>query len=122
MTAAVPAPVPLTVQVARGGAAQQRAIDAWCATAPAPRAVLVEGGLTPLAVPADTDLQRLPSGCVCCVGAVVLRVTLTRQLRRVRPAAALLLLADDAHLSRIAAQLAEAPLAAAVHAIVDAPT
>lgn len=105
------APV-VTLRCARGARAQQAALDAWLAGAPpAPRAVIAEGALFALAAPEDVAIERLAAGCVCCLGMVPLRVTLTRLLRR-RPRALLLLLAADEHVPRLRAQLAGGELGA----------
>jgi hypothetical protein len=45
-------------------------------------------------------------GCPCCTGIVQLRVLLTRKLREHRPARLLMLLAGEAHLSRLRRMLA----------------
>lgn len=104
-------PVELTLRRARGPQQQQAAIDAWLdATAPtAPRAVVAEGALFELTVPDDVALARLAPGCVCCLGLVPLRVTLTRLLRA-RPRALLLLVAADDHLPQLRALLASGEL------------
>lgn len=91
----------LTLQVARGQAAQQQALDAWSATAAGTRAVIAEGAFFELQAPAGVTVERLAAGCVCCVGLVPMRVTLTRLLRNVRPDRILLLAGDDAHLARL---------------------
>jgi hypothetical protein len=104
----------LTLQVAAGAEAQQRALDAWAACSTAPRIALVEAGLHELAAPADTLVERLPAGCVCCVGNVVLRVALTRLLRQHRPASVLLLIAANTHRERVERILSSAPLDAAL--------
>jgi hypothetical protein len=105
-----PARAQLTLQVAAGAAEQQRALDAWSARSAAPRAVLVEAGLQPLDAPADTAVERLPAGCVCCIGSVVLRVALTRLLRQRRPASVLLLIAANTHRDRVERLLTSPPL------------
>jgi hypothetical protein len=52
------------------------------------------------------------AGCLCCVGLVPLRVTLTRLLRTVRPRSLLLLVATDDHLPRLHALLVAGELGA----------
>jgi hypothetical protein len=52
------------------------------------------------------------AGCLCCVGLVPLRVTLTRLLRTVRPRSLLLLVATDDHLPRLRALLVAGELGA----------
>lgn len=107
----------LTIRVARGTAAQQRALDRWLAqdaAAVAARAVIVEGGFTELAAPPEVAVTRLAAGCVCCVGLVPLRVTLTRLLQRQPPDALLLLLATDDHVERVHALVAAGALGTAL--------
>jgi hypothetical protein len=104
-------PVRITLCRARGPAVQQASLEAWLATSPArPRAVIAEGLFSELAAPADVVVARLAAGCVCCLGLVPLRVTLTRLLRSVRPREVLLLVAADEHLPRLRAQLASGEL------------
>lgn len=109
-TASAPAaPVRLAVAHGAGAAGQQALLDAWLRATPAVagvRAVLAEGAWLSLRAPQDVPLVRLPAGCVCCVGAVTLRVALTRLLREARPAQVLLLAAQAEHLDRLPAQLA----------------
>ena len=107
----------LTLDVAAGAAAQQRALDAWATTAPAPRAALVEGGFHDLESPPETTVARLAPGCVCCVGSVPMRVALTRLLRQQRPASVLLLIAANTHRERVERMLTSAPLDAAVEIV-----
>lgn len=111
----------LTLQVAASAEAQQRALDAWAAHAATPRVALVEAGLHDLDVPEATVVERLPAGCVCCVGNVVLRVALTRLLRRHRPANVLLLIAANTHRERVERMLTSAPLGDALN-LVPGPT
>jgi len=92
----------VTVLAARGAAAQQAALDQWLAASPAaPRSVIAEGVFVDLSAPADVEIVRLAAGCVCCLGLVPLRVTLTRLLRASRPRSLLLLVASDEHLPRL---------------------
>lgn len=105
-----PAAVRVTLRRVRGGPAQQRALDDWLAGAPAPRAVIAEGAFAPLAAPDDVRVERLAAGCLCCIGLLPLRVTLTRLLRSVRPRALLLLAASDEHLPRLRELLASGEL------------
>lgn len=104
----------VTVRVARGGERQQAAIGAWLADLGACSAddrtgsagseclaVIAEGAFAELSAPRGTIVHRLVAGCVCCVGEVPLRVTLTRVLREHRPAQLLLVLASDEHLARV---------------------
>ena len=107
------APVRVTLCQARAPAARQAALDAWLAATPErPRAVIAEGAFVDLAAPADVTVARLAAGCVCCLGLVPLRVTLTRLLRTVRPHALLLLVAADEHLPRLRALLDSGELGA----------
>lgn len=111
-TAAV-ASVQVSLRRAAGAQARQAALDGWLAAMPsAPRAVIVEGAFADFAVPDDVAVARVAAGCVCCVGLVPLRVTLTRLLRTVRPRALLLLVATDDHLPRLRAMLAAGELGA----------
>jgi hypothetical protein len=90
---------------------QQARLDDWLARrASGRRAVVAENALAPLQVPADVALARLTPGCVCCVGQVPLRVTLSRTVRAHRPDDILLLLASDGHLPRVRALLADGSL------------
>jgi len=104
----------LTLRIARGRPAQQAAIDAWlserrAAAESGTLAVIAEGAFFELKVPADATLERLAAGCVCCVGLVPLKVTLTRVLRR-HPAAVLLLVTDADHSERLRAIIASGEL------------
>lgn len=108
----VDAAVRVTLVRARGAPAQQRALDDWLKTAPAPRAVVAEGAFSALAAPPEVRIGRLAAGCLCCVGLTPLRVTITRTLRAVRPRALLLLVAADEHLPRLRALLASGELGA----------
>lgn len=92
-------------------AEQQAQLDDWLAqSVRGRRAVIAESGFLPLEAPADVPLARLAPGCVCCVGQVPLRVTLTRTVRAVRPDDLLLLLATADHLPRVRALLADGTL------------
>lgn len=105
----------VTLRVARGQAAQQAALDAWIDARRAAAdgralAVIAEGAFFQLGCPAAVALARLAPGCVCCVGEVPLRTTLTRIVRVHRPAELLLLIAADEHPERVRRLLAEARL------------
>jgi hypothetical protein len=103
-------PVQVFVVCARAVAAQQ-ALDAWLASPhSAPRAVMAEGALFGVDAPADVSVVRLAAGCVCCLGLVPLRVSLTRLLRSVRPRSLLLIVASDEHLPRLRSLLASGDL------------
>jgi hypothetical protein len=106
----VPSPVYFTLRVARGRAAQQAALDAWLDARYAggdkrAAAVIAEGALLPLVAPPDLVVEPIAAGCVCCVGILTLRVTLTRLVRRRRPAVVLLLIAGGEHKARVRALL-----------------
>jgi hypothetical protein len=110
---AATAPVRVSLRRAAGAQARQAVLDGWLATAPAaPRAVIAEGALADLVAPDDVTVARVAAGCVCCVGLVPLRVTLTRLLRTVRPRSLLLLVATDDHLPRLRALLVAGELGA----------
>ena len=90
---------------------QQAALNDWLAQpSNGKRAVIAESGFVPIDAPADVPLARLAPGCVCCVGQVPLRVTLTRTVRAERPDEVLLLLANAEHLPRLRALLADGSL------------
>lgn len=90
---------------------QQSQLDAWLARpSNGRRAVVAESGLMPLDAPDGVPLARLAAGCVCCVGQVPLRVTLTRTVRMHRPHEVLLLLATPDHLARVRALLEDGSL------------
>jgi len=105
--------VAVTVQPARGASAQQAALDAWVDVnhGAGRLAVIAEGLFGELVAAEGTCVRQLAAGCVCCVGSVPLRVTLTRVLREHRPARLLLLLASDQHLERVTQALCEGTLA-----------
>jgi hypothetical protein len=100
----------LTLRTAHGRAAQQAAIDAWLGGSPGDgrtgAAILAEGALHELDVPPQVPLVRLAAGCVCCVGLVPLRVSLTRLVRASRPRRLLVLIATDEHAARVRRLLA----------------
>ncbi len=100
------APIRIDLRVARGSAAQQRALDDWLdarrARADESRAaVIAEGASLALQTPQTLPLLRLAAGCACCIGLLPLKVGLTRLLRAQRPQALLLLLATDEHQERL---------------------
>jgi len=99
---------------------QQAQLDAWLAqTSGRRRAVIAESGFAPLEAPVDVPLALLAPGCVCCVGQVPLRVTLTRSVRAHRPDDMLLLLASTQHLARVRALLADGSLGVRVDVRLD---
>ncbi len=100
--------IALTLRVANGAAAQQATLDAWL-DEPAERAtrsdetrrvVIAQTAFSDLQAPLAVVVVRLAAGCVCCVGQLPLRVTLTRVIRQ-RPDAILLLLANEQHASEV---------------------
>ena len=92
---------------------QQSELNDWLALHPdGRRAVIAENGFMALEASHDVAVARLAPGCVCCVGQVPMRVTLTRTLRAHRPDAVLLLLATADHLPRVRALLADGSLGA----------
>lgn len=101
------------VTVAPLGESPQRQVDRWHAALVGsnPGAVVIEGAFIPVNPPSDVPLLRVAGGCVCCTGHLVLKVELTRLLRRFRPDRVLMLVAgDDDHIERFAAQLAAGEL------------
>lgn len=108
-------PIAVTLRAARGRSAQQAALDAWIdarrAAADGRRlAVIAEGAFFDLSCPAEVAVARLAPGCVCCVGEVPLRATLTRVVRMQRPDHLLVLIAADEHLDRVCRLLSSVPL------------
>ena len=102
---------------------QQAQLDAWLAQASGGRrAVIAESGFAPLEAPEHVPLARLAPGCVCCVGQVPLRVTLTRTVRAHRPDHILLLLASAEHLPRVRALLADGSLGVRIDVRLDGDT
>lgn len=108
--------VVVTIRAARGAAAQQAALRDWLVTQadlscrhrePPVAAVIAEGVFTALSAPAGVVIEQIATGCVCCVGQIALRVTLTRVLRQHRPAKLLLLLASGEHSDRVRRMLQE---------------
>jgi hypothetical protein len=92
-------------------AEQQARLDEWLARLSNGRKVVIaESGFAPLDAPDDVPVGRLAPGCVCCLGQVPLRVTLTRMVRAHRPAELLLLVASADHLPRVRALLADGSL------------
>jgi hypothetical protein len=108
--------VVVTIQAERGAAAQQAALRDWLATQAdlsyqdreqPVAAVIAEGVFTALSAPAGVVIEQIAAGCVCCVGQIALRVTLTRVLRKHRPTTLLLLLASGEHIDRVRRMLQE---------------
>jgi len=117
VTASGPTRLHATVVVAATEAERNAAIAAWLqspptAAAPARRAIIAEGVLFDRTGPQGVPLVGLAAGCPCCTGAVALRVTLGRTLRRARPDAVLLLLASAEHLPRLRRMLEQGELGA----------
>jgi hypothetical protein len=112
--------IELTLRAARGHAAQQAALDSWLDARRArgderAAAVIAEGALLPLTAPPDIAVENIAAGCVCCVGYTVLRVALTRVVRRVRPEVLLLIIADDEHVQRVRTLLSSASWGVTFH-------
>jgi hypothetical protein len=108
--------VVVTIQARRGAAAQQAALRDWLAARAdvssrnrerPVAAVIAEGAFTALTAPAGVVIEQIAAGCVCCVGQIALRVTLTRVLRQHRPTQLLLLLASGEHIDRVRRMLLE---------------
>ncbi|TAK92337.1 MAG: hypothetical protein EPO06_00545 [Burkholderiaceae bacterium] len=62
--------------------------------------ILLEGGPGTLQAPAGVTLHQLAAQCVCCQGALPLRVTLARIIRLEQPQRIVLELTHTEHLSR----------------------
>jgi G3E family GTPase len=86
---------------------QQAAVDRWLADHPRGCRAIVSEGLGSFTAPDGVVAARLLGGCVCCVGQVPLRVTLTRLMRTERPENLLLLLTDAQHLQRVRSLLTD---------------
>jgi hypothetical protein len=99
-------------------AARETAARDLLQTLPAPAGVILEGlpdgrdliGAAFAHLPAAQQprVARLPPGCPCCAGNLVVRVTLNRMLRP-RPAHLVLGIADPAHRAALRAFLGAAP-------------
>lgn len=89
---------------------RQNAVDSWIALHPVGRRAILAEGFGSFTAPDGIAVAGLGGGCVCCVGQVPLRVTLTRLMRAERPEHILLLLADDQHLPRIRSLLTDGSL------------
>lgn len=112
--------VSASLVIGAGAGARERLIAAQLAPhAPGLVAVLLEGlpdGLAgglpgasdPLVSSAHLLVERIAPGCLCCIGNLVLRVTLNRLLRR-RPDRLYLGLADSAHLDQLRSWLRQPP-------------
>ena len=116
--------IALTLRAAASGAAQQAALDAWLDD-PAERTtgsdeirriVIAQAAFSRLQAPPAVTVVRLAAGCVCCVGQLPLRVTLTRAVRQ-RPDAILLLLASHQHQSQVRQLLQTNAWSGALHLI-----
>lgn len=91
-------------------ACQQDVVDRWLADHPRGRRVIIAEGFGSFIAPDDVRVARLGGGCVCCIGQVPLRVTLTRLIRAERPEHLLLLLADVRHLPQVRTLLTDGSL------------
>lgn len=89
---------------------RQDAVDRWVASHPEGRRAILTEGFGSFTAPDGIAVARLGGGCVCCVGQVPLRVTLTRLMRAERPEYLLLLLSDDRHLPRVRLLLTDGSL------------
>jgi G3E family GTPase len=89
---------------------RQAAVDRWVASHPEGRRAILTEGFGSFTAPDGIAVAGLGGGCVCCVGQVLLRVTLTRLMRAERPEHLLLLLSDDQHLPRIQSLLTDGSL------------
>jgi G3E family GTPase len=76
------------------------------------QAIILEGlasGNSPLDdLPSGQTLARIASGCLCCTGNLVLRVTLNRLLRQ-RPRRIFIGVADSGHLDQLRSWLQSEP-------------
>jgi hypothetical protein len=114
MTAAA-APVAATLVTGPSARAREAAIAAHLAATPhdpATTAIILEGlapGSSPLdALPEACRPARIVSGCLCCAGNLVLRVTLNRLLRR-RPERVFIGVAAGEHLGQLRSWLESEP-------------
>jgi hypothetical protein len=104
----------LVVLVSGGSYTQREAaiVDSLRLSSPsAMNAVILEGlpdGNPQLIAGSTLQLHRIAPGCMCCIGNLVLRVTLNRVLKH-RPAHLYLSLAENAHVEKILQFLAQAP-------------
>jgi G3E family GTPase len=89
---------------------QQDFVDRWLAQHPHGRRAILSEGFGSFAAPDGVAVVRLGGGCVCCIGQVPLRVTLTRLMRAERPDHLLLLLTDAQHLARVRSLLTDGSL------------
>jgi hypothetical protein len=106
--------VAIRIEAALQPAEIAAAVDRWLqARAPGPAALLYESGL-PLAAtwpwPPNIEVAALAAGCPCCTGGTVLRATLVRVLRQLKPASVLLLMAREEHAARLRSQVESAEL------------
>jgi hypothetical protein len=109
----------VTIRVARDASTQQAVLGNWLSTQLDGRspqkdavAVIAEGAFSALAAPDGVIVNRIAAGCVCCIGQIALRVTLTRLLRAHRPARLLLLLTSGEHIDRVRKMLGDGQFAA----------
>jgi hypothetical protein len=109
--------VPVTLVTGPSAGAREAAIasllDAAASTSPPGgfSAVILEGlasGSTPIPDLSSVRLVRLPPGCVCCTGNLVLRVTLNRLLRQ-GPERLFIGVASSEHLDQLRSWLQAAP-------------
>lgn len=92
-----------------GGSYQER--ESWIASelsqhgseSPAIIGIILEGlpsGVMPLQASSSFIIERIAPGCICCIGNLVLRVTLTRLLR-IKPRYLYLAMNDREHLHKL---------------------
>jgi hypothetical protein len=106
--------IAIRIEAAAQPAAIAAAVGRWLAArGPGPAAVLYESGL-PLGAlppwPQGIEVAALSAGCPCCTGGPVLRATLVRVLRRLKPWSVLLLIAHEGHARRLRSQVESAEL------------
>jgi hypothetical protein len=110
--------VPVTLVTGPGSRAREAAIAALIADLPHPPtaqngayAVILEGLADPgssLVPSASLLISRIASGCLCCTGNLVLRVTLNRLLRQ-SPEHLFIGVADSGHLDQLRSWLQSEP-------------
>ena len=107
-----PEPIPtILVTGASAGARETRIAKAIADQPAALVAVLMEGvpdGRAPLENRSGLQIARVASGCLCCTGNLVMKVTLNRLLRQ-RPTRMFIGIASTDHLPRVKQLLSSAP-------------
>ena len=69
--------------------------------------IILEGGPGNLTAPDDIVLIQLPPGCPCCVGQLILNVTLTRAIRQWQPQRLWIEIASTEHLPAVRKHLTQ---------------